>query len=251
MNANPSPDPETQQPAHWDFLGTVILGAVISVVFLVSQILTIIVAAVATKGHLSESELMQIFDSAGKDGFLISISTLATTVVCVLLITGLIKLKNGSVLTEYLAIRPIPRKAMLKWICLLVGFVILSDSMTAFLGRPIVPEFMSAAYATADPVWIIWLALVVAAPLFEETFFRGFLFKGLESSFIGPIGAVLVTSLFWSIIHVQYDAYGIATIFLIGLILGTARAMTGSLLVPMVLHAASNLIATIETMVLS
>ena len=251
MSAIPSPDPDTKQPAHWGFLGTVILGTVISVVFLVLQMLTIIVAAVAKKEHFSEPELMQIFDSAGKNGFLISISTFVTTVVCVLLIAGLIKLKNGSVLSEYLALRPIPRKAMLKWIGLLVGFIILSDSMTAFLGRPIVPEFMSAAYATADPVWIIWLALIIAAPLFEEIFFRGFLFKGFESSFIGPIGAVLVTSLIWSIIHVQYDAYGVATIFLIGLILGTARAMTGSLLVPMVLHATSNLIATIETMVLS
>lgn len=251
MSTNPSYSPDTQQPAHWGFLGTVICGAVISVIFVVLQILTIIVAVVARKGHFSESEFLLIFNSAARNGYFLAISTFITTAACVVLIAGLIKLKKGSVLREYLAIKPIPRKAMLKWTGLLVSFVILSDLTTFFLGRPIVPEFMSAVYATANPVWMIWFALIIAAPLFEEIFFRGFLFKGFESSFMGLIGAVLVTSLFWSMIHIQYDAYGITTVFFIGLILGASRAMTGSLLVPLVLHAASNLIATIETMALS
>jgi len=42
--------------------------------------------------------------------------------------------------------------------------------------------------------------------LFEELFFRGFLFRGLSSSFMGPVGAVLVTSALWALIHTQYDA---------------------------------------------
>jgi membrane protease YdiL (CAAX protease family) len=86
--------------------------------------------------------------------------------------------------------------------------------------------------------------------LFEETFFRGFVFKGFESGFMGPIGAVLATTGLWAAIHIQYDAYGIATVFCLGLLLGTARAMTGSLLVPLGLHATANLVATIETAVL-
>jgi CAAX protease family protein len=88
--------------------------------------------------------------------------------------------------------------------------------------------------------------LIIAAPLFEEAFFRGFLLKGLESSFMGPIGAVVVTAGLWALIHVQYDAFGMATIFCLGLLLGTARVFTGSLLVPLGLHAFTNLGATIE-----
>ena len=95
------------------------------------------------------------------------------------------------------------------------------------------------------------VALLVAAPLFEETFFRGFLFRGFASSFLGVIGTVLVTAGLWALLHVQYDAYGIALVFALGLLLGIARARTGSLWVPIAMHSAANLVATIETAVLT
>ena len=46
--------------------------------------------------------------------------------------------------------------------------------------------------------------------------------------------------------HLQYDAYGILTVFAMGLLFGMARIRTGSLLAPMGLHAAVNLTATIQ-----
>jgi membrane protease YdiL (CAAX protease family) len=42
-----------------------------------------------------------------------------------------------------------------------------------------------------------------------------------------------------------------ATVFCSGLLLGTARLVTGSLLVPLALHAAVNLLATVEVAVFS
>jgi membrane protease YdiL (CAAX protease family) len=125
-----------------------------------------------------------------------------------------------------------------------------TDVTTSLLGRPIVPSFMSAMYATADPVWMIWVAMLIAAPLFEEMFFRGFLFEGFQSSLLGTVGTVIVTAGLWAVIHVQYDAYGIVTIFCLGLLFGAARAYTGSLLVPLGLHSAANLVATIQAAVL-
>lgn len=50
----------------------------------------------------------------------------------------------------------------------------------------------------------------------------------------------------WAAIHVQYDLYGMATIFVFGLLLGAARLSTASLLVPLGMHALANLFATIE-----
>ena len=239
-----------RQPAHWGFWGTVIWGAVISVIFIVLQTITIFVAVVSRNGNLSQSALEQLFISAVGNGHFISLATFVTTVVCCGLIVGVIKLKKGSVLSEYLCIRPVSPKTMLKWIGLLAGFIVVSDLITTSLGRPIVPDFMSVAYATANPVWTIWFALIIAGPLFEEIFFRGFLFKGFESSFMGPIGAVLVTAGLWAVIHGQYGAYEITTILCLGLLLGAARVLTGSLLVPLGLHAASNLVATIEAAIL-
>ena len=79
--------------------------------------------------------------------------------------------------------------------------------------------------------------------------FRGFLFKGLLYSKAGPVGAVVLSSLIWSALHMQYDLYGMATIFAGGLLLGLARLKSNSIYVPIVMHALWSLIATIETAV--
>ncbi|MCH9052700.1 MAG: CPBP family intramembrane metalloprotease, partial [Proteobacteria bacterium] len=42
------------------------------------------------------------------------------------------------------------------------------------------------------------------------------------------------------------DAYGLATVFVLGILFGLARAVTGSLYLTTAMHMATNLIATIE-----
>ena len=74
--------------------------------------------------------------------------------------------------------------------------------------------------------------------------------EGFRSSFLGPIGAVVLTPAAWAAIHLQYDAYGISTIFVMGCLLGTARIQTGSVLLPIGMHVLVNLIATTEAALL-
>ena len=76
-----------------------------------------------------------------------------------------------------------------------------------------------------------------------------FLFAGWSESKLGVGGAIVLTSFLWAAIHLQYDLYHIAMIFLFGIVLGVARHRTGSLIVPIVLHGAMNLIATIEAVI--
>jgi membrane protease YdiL (CAAX protease family) len=234
------------QPTHWRFWGTLLWGTLIFAIFTVLQILTMIVVGISRKSHFTEAELRGLMN----DGYFLSLTTFITTLACCGLVVGVVKLKKGSQLAEYLCIRKVSLKILLKWIGLLVCFLVLSDLITFFIGRPIVPPFMSAAFATAKPAWTIWIAMIIAAPLSEETFFRGFLFKGFESSFMKPIGAILLTALIWAAIHLQYDLYGMGTIFFTGLLFGAARLSSGSLLVPLCLHAFSNLVATIEAAIL-
>jgi membrane protease YdiL (CAAX protease family) len=84
----------------------------------------------------------------------------------------------------------------------------------------------------------------------EETLFRGFFFEGILHSKSGARGALIITAGTWASIHVQYDWYGRATIFVFGLFLGYVRLKTGSILVTMCLHSLMNLIATLELIVL-
>ena len=90
-------------------------------------------------------------------------------------------------------------------------------------------------------------AIVVAAPVFEELAFRGFLLEGLRRGPLGDAGAVIVTSFAWAAVHLQYDVYEIGTIVVFGLILGAARLAGGSLWVPITMHVLVNLVASVET----
>jgi len=60
---------------------------------------------------------------------------------------------------------------------------------------------------------------------------------------------VALSALAWALIHFQYDLYGVATIFVSGLLLGCARLQTGSIYATMFMHGLMNLIATIEVVV--
>jgi hypothetical protein len=96
---------------------------------------------------------------------------------------------------------------------------------------------------------LLWLAVLVAAPLAEETLFRGFLFEGLRHSRIRASGAVIFSSVWWASIHIQYDIVGMASVFVLGLFLGCVRLRTQSLIATMCLHCFANLIATLEVAV--
>jgi membrane protease YdiL (CAAX protease family) len=246
LNSKDVADTPLPQFSHWGIWGTIIWSLLILAIFFALQVLTLAVSVIINSGPLTESELGDRIASAAKNGNALSLTIVVTSVACLGLVVGAAKLKRGSMLKEYFAIKLVPLKTMLKWMGLLAVILVLFDLVTHFLGRSIVPDFMPGAYASANPLLPFWFALVVAAPLFEEAFFRGFLFKGLELS-LGPSGAIVVTAGLWAAIHLQYGALEIVFIFCLGLLLGTARVLSGSLLVPFGLHAITNLGATIET----
>jgi membrane protease YdiL (CAAX protease family) len=96
-----------------------------------------------------------------------------------------------------------------------------------------------------QPVWLGFALLVVLAPLSEELLFRGFLYGGLAQSRIGPVGAILVTSGIWTVIHVQYTWLIMTQVFIYGVVFGVVRWRSGSLWPPMITHGLVNLLAGI------
>ncbi|MEM7661330.1 MAG: CPBP family intramembrane glutamic endopeptidase [Pseudomonadota bacterium] len=87
-----------------------------------------------------------------------------------------------------------------------------------------------------------WLVTgVVAAPLFEELAFRGFLFGCLLARGWSPSLVVVTTAAAFAITHVQYEPIAMFMVFVMGLIFGTLRLVSGGLLLPMVTHGLLNL----------
>jgi membrane protease YdiL (CAAX protease family) len=181
------------------------------------------------------------------DGRLISLCSFATVLVCVPAIIGIVKLKRDSRIRDYLGLTLPSARQFWGWSLVTVAVCLLTDAVFSLFHQAAVSEFMLKTYASTSPRWVLWLALAVAAPVFEEICFRGFIFKGLAASRLHWYGATLITAVLWTSIHLQYDLYGMATIFVLGLVLGTARAMTNSTVLTMLLHCLINLLATVET----
>lgn len=100
--------------------------------------------------------------------------------------------------------------------------------------------FLGIAASPAAP--LLFIAVAVGAPLSEELVFRGFLQSALAQSRLGFWGASLVTTALWAALHGSYSAIGLIEVALVGLYLCWVLWWTGSLWVPMSIHAVYNMI---------
>jgi hypothetical protein len=183
-------------------------------------------------------------DGLGHNGLLWALGTLVTAPVTTGLAVLFAAMRRGMALRDYLGLNPVAWRTLALWLGALLVFIVASDSVTILLGRPVVPDVLLEVYRTAGIPVLLWFVLIVVAPVSEELIVRGFIFKGLQHSPVGDLGAVVLTALCWAVIHVQYDAYGVGL-----LLLGCARLRTRSVVPGMVMHAVMNLVAGVEVVV--
>jgi CAAX protease family protein len=151
---------------------------------------------------------------------------------------------------EYLALVRPSRKYVLIGLACLVVLMPLGDLSTWISGRGIIPPFVVEAYRSArdsGTIWLLVIALAVAAPLTEEIVFRGFMYRGLAVSPVGDAGAILIPSAIWAGMHVQYEMFFIIQIFLLGVVFGILRWKSGSTWLTIGLHAVVNLSSVLQT----
>src|ERR1019366_5957748 len=124
---------------------------------------------------------------------------------------------------DYLALRGT------SWINFVIGAVALGilvmgwDAVSRATGREVTPGFMGDVLQSAQAdgaLWLLVLAFCVAAPVSEELFARGVLYRGWSESFLRVPGAILLASLGWTAVHLQYDWFFFGEVFSIGLLLG-------------------------------
>jgi CAAX protease family protein len=93
----------------------------------------------------------------------------------------------------------------------------------------------------AGGLFILLIGGSIAAPIMEEFAFRGFMFRGWSESFLGPIGAIVLTSALWGMYHTQYDWVGRFVIFILGLSLGYLRWRCDSTWLTVMIHSIINI----------
>lgn len=103
---------------------------------------------------------------------------------------------------------------------------------------PASSEWREAADMHPAMLGLIVFVVVILAPLFEETFFRGLLYPPLRER-MGPMKAVIVNGALFGILHFQ--PLFMPSLVLVGIVLAFLYEKTDSLVAPMLAHALYNL----------
>jgi hypothetical protein len=182
------------------------------------------------------------------NGVVIAATSMSATVPVLLVIALAIRLARQK-FAGYLALqRPSLRHAGIG-LGAIVLLMVAIDATSALAGRPLVPDVLLDGISSAhahNALGFYALALVVTAPVTEEITFRGFMYRGFAASRLGTAGAVVLSSLIFTAIHIQYDLITLAGVLATALLLGTVRAISGSTLLTISMHALNNGVVLLE-----
>lgn len=246
--ADPDVSAPAREPRVWKFWGTSLWGLLIFVALFLGQGATLLILLLMQKdtAGLSFSALLQHIAMGGKA---LSLSVL-TGLPAVLFAIWVATRSARQRFADYLALnRP-------SWKMLLIGAISLGvlvecwDLLAKATGREVSPGFMMDTLKAAqadNSLWLLVLAIVVAAPVTEEFFVRGFLYRGWSQSFLRIPGAIILSSAVWTLMHLQYNWFFLGQVFTIGLLLGYLRYRSNSTWLTVVIHGLNNLAATIQT----
>jgi uncharacterized protein len=238
--------PVERSPRIWKFWGTALWGLFIFGGMFVGQAAVIAFFVLRQEGSLDLVEAIKVVVGSGLTISLSVIMGVPAVVLAAWVATRAMRVP----FVDYLALR------WTSWQNFLIGAVALAvlvgcwDLLSRALGREITPGFMGDVLKSAQAdgaVWLLVIAFCVAAPISEEIMARGFFYRGWSESRLGVPGAIFLSSLVWTSMHLQYGWFFFGEVFTIGLLLGYLRYRTGSTWLTIVLHGLNNTAATIQT----
>ena len=237
-----APPPATTAPKIWGYFAT--FGWLL-LAYVVASILTVVVMYLfdptTFPADLDFSALM-------KDARYISLSTIITNVILVAVLVLAIWIAHSKA-KDYLALTWTSRQEVGVAFASLVILLPALDAFAYLVGQPIIPPFVIDIYKSAQSqgsMLLLWLAIVIAAPIAEEIIFRGFIFRGWVRPTPRPMLGILIITIFFTIIHIQYNWFGMLQVFMIGLLLTWTRWRSSSTLLPMAMHVIANFYAMLQ-----
>ncbi len=242
----PLPAAAAKPPRIWKFWATLGWGILLYGVMTASAVVGLVVAA---RWYGIDFGAAATDKSAFlNDGIVVAATSMSATVPVLLVILLAVKLARQR-FGDYLALHlPSARDACIG-LGAIVALMIIIDATSKLAGRPVVPQVLIDSVRSAGrhhALGFFTLALVVTAPITEEITFRGFIYRGFAASRLGTVGAVLLSSLIFAAIHVQYDLMTLAGVLATALLLGTMRAISGSTVLTILMHALNNAVVLLE-----
>lgn len=131
--------------------------------------------------------------------------------------------------------------AALAWLAFVLVSVVLSPLLAP--EQEDITKELGTDTGSAISLIVSGLLIVIAAPLSEEIFFRGFMFAGLRRS-MTIIPAALISAAVWGSLHLGAGNVGVVVqLSIFGLILAWLYERSGSLWPPVLAHGINNAIA--------
>ena len=238
-----------RQPRIWKFWGTALWGLFVFVAMFAGQMAVVAWFVLRREGPIDMAAAIHIVGG----GLTISLSVIMGLPAVLGALWIAIRVSRTP-FTDYLALRGT------SWINFLIGAIALGvlvmgwDLVSRAAGREVTPGFMGEVLQSArgdGALWLLVIAFCIAAPVSEELFARGFLYRGWSESVLGPAGGILLSAMVWTALHLQYDWFFFGEVFSIGLLLGYLRYRFNSTWLTIVLHGLNNLAAVVQTMLLA
>ena len=237
--------PAAKPPRVWKFIGTSLWGLFAFAAMFVGQMAAVAWLLVTSKAQLDVATASALLSN----GLAISLSVmmgLPAVFAALWLATRMARMPFA----DYLALRGASWRSFLFGALALIVMIGAWDAVSRAMGREVTPGFMVEVLKSAradNALWLLVVAFCVAAPVTEEVLVRGFLYRGWSESFLRPVGAIVLSSLVWTAMHLQYDWFFFGEMFSIGLLLGYLRYRSGSIWLTIFVHGLNNLAATVQT----
>jgi membrane protease YdiL (CAAX protease family) len=238
--------PAPRPPRIWKFWGTALWGVFVVAAMFVGQ-LVVIAWFLWQEGSIDRAAIIRVAGS----GVTISLSVIMGLPAVLAALWIAIRVSRIP-FADYLALRRTSWTNLLIGIIAMVLLVLGWEAISQLTGSEDSSGFMVKVVQSAraeGALWLLVIAFCVAAPITEEFLARGFLYRGWSESFLRPTGAIVLSALAWTALHLQYDRDWVpfGEVFSIGLLLGYLRYRSNSIWLTVILHGLNNLAATLQS----
>jgi CAAX protease family protein len=236
-NAKPSAGGSTRQPRTWDFTETLLVALLADGAFVLTGGLALSILLTAQFGTkaLAPGVLHSLASQGRWHGAAIIAGTPATLWVLWIAIRMI-----GRDVGEYLALNWPTGGEIVRALSIVTIFLSIEMFVLVKIGSAGIQPDPELVVGGPAGLLVLLVAGCIVGPVVEELVVRGFMFRGWSESFLGPIGAIVLTSAVWALNHTQYDWFGRLIIFVFGLVLGHLRWTSNSTWLTVVVHSAAN-----------
>jgi membrane protease YdiL (CAAX protease family) len=232
-------------PRTWKFIGTSLWGLLGFVAMFVGQFSVLAYFLLSRGGPLDAEAMREVAGSGATISWSVILGLPAALGV-LWLATRLAR----TPFADYLALRGTSWGNVAIGVLSLIAIMVAWDLLSKALGRDATPGFMIDVMKSAQAegvLWVLVIAFCVAAPVSEECLTRGFLYRGWSESFLRPACAIVLSSLVWTAMHLQYDWFFFGEVLTIGLLFGVMRYRSNSTWLTILMHSLNNTAATAQT----